>query len=810
MKRVLSIFLCMVTFVSCFSLTVFAADKFNLKAETVSATSVKLTWDEYDGVSNYHVYRSTSETEKFEQIASVRNEKYTDKEVDDNTVYYYKVRGSTGSVFKSYSEYSETVKVQTQEKPELKLNKTYIKPGAGETFQLEAANGLKPVYSSDNISVATVDENGKITAIKKGVAIITAECGGAVAKCEVDVRNTPKTISLGRKTLTLGVGEVYKFDISSDKGSASYSNKYVSSKETVATVDASRNVTALKPGKTTITMTSYNGLTTTCVVTVKNAPESVRLNYETATIPIGGTVDLDSFVNDGAGAYLKKYTTDKPEILKIGKAGLITGLKEGEGVITLTTYNDLKATCKIKVVDAPEKIEYSKEKITIGVGEEYKNEVVIKGGSDAHKDTLEYFTSDKSVAIVSTKGVIKGVKAGTAEILAKTPTGLKAICIVTVKNAPASVSINVTKKTIFLADTYKLKATLPKNTASMQNTWTSSNPEVATVDEKGVVTPHSKGTTKITFTTFNGVNVSSEISTMIVKYKKAYTAAQVRKDVALLAETYPELINTEVVGHSVKGSPIPLVKLGKGDRKALITAGIHAREYLTTAFTMRCIEEYAEAYYSKTGKYGGYNMVEMLDEYTLYIVPMMNPDGLDIVTNGKKTLYDKSKKDINYKRNANGVNLNRNFPFEWDKITTGHNVNDDEAYRGKSAASEPETQAMMTLCEIHDFEWMYSMHLYGNNIYWRDKVNGVIPGDEALVNKLNKVCGFVISPSSTDVNSYGGGFENWFRQTYKKPGFCVELVPLDQNYRYEIERTKDFNNLTNWSKTKYAFIQGMI
>ena len=810
MKRVLSMFLCMVTFVSFFSLTAFAADNFNLKAQTVTQNSVKLVWDEYGNVSNYHVYRSTSETENFEQIASVRNEKYTDETVDSDTVYYYKVRGSTGTVFKSYTEYSETVRVQTAEKPVLKLNKTYIKPGAGETFQLKAESGLKPVYTSDNTAAATVDENGKITAIKKGVAIITAECNGSVAKCEVDVRNTPKTISLGRKTLTLGVGETYKFDISSDKGSASYSNKYVSSDKTVATVDAARNVTALKPGKTTITMTSYKGLKTTCVVTVKNAPVSVRLNYETATIPIGGTVDLDSFLNDGAGAYLKKYTTEQTDIVRIGKSGLITGLKAGEALITLTTYNKLKATCKITVVDAPEKIEYSKQKITIGVGEEYKNEVVIKGGSDAHKDTLEYFTSDKSVAIVSTKGVIKGVKAGTAEILAKTPTGLKAICTVTVKNAPSSVSINVTKKTIFLADTYKLKVTLPKDTASMQNTWTSSNPEVATVDANGVVKPLSKGTTKITFTAFNGVSVTSEISTMIVKYKKAYTAAQVRKDVALLEETYPELINTEVAGHSVKGSPIPLVKLGKGDRKALITAGIHAREYLTTAFAMRCIEEYAEAYYSKTGKYGSYDMVEMLDEYTLYIVPMMNPDGLDIVTNGKKTLYDKSLKDENYKRNANGVNLNRNFPFEWDKITTGHNVNDEEAYRGKTAASEPETQAMMTLCEIHDFEWMYSMHLYGNNIYWRDKVNGVIPGDEALVNKLSKACGFIASPSTTDVNGYGGGFENWFRQTYNRPGFCVELVPLNQNYRYEIERTKDFNTLTNWSKTRYAFIQGMI
>lgn len=809
MKRILSFVLFLAMFVSCFSVTAFAADAFNLKADEITADSVELTWDKNTSVSRYHVYRSLTPDDGFEQIASVRSEGYTDKSLTSNTVYYYKVRGSSGNVFKSYSDYSQTVQVRTQEKASVVLNKSYIKVGAGETFQLEVSEDIKPVFTSDNTSAATVDENGKISAVRKGVAIVTAEYDGVTAQCKVDVRNTPKTISLGRKTLTLGVGEVYKFDIASDKGSASYSNKYVSSDETVATVDASRNVTALKPGKTTITMTSYNGLKTTCVVTVKNAPESVRLNHETATISLGGTVDLDSYVNNGAGAYLKKYTTDKPDVVKIGKAGLITGLAEGEAVVTLTTYNDVKATCRIKVVDAPEKIEYSKEKITIGVGEEYQSEVIIKGGSDEHKETLEYFTSDKSVAIVSTKGLIKGVKAGTAEILAKTPTGLKAICKVTVKNAPQSVSINVTKKTIFLADTYKLKVTLPKDTASMQNTWTSSNPEVATVNENGVITPVSKGTTKITFTAFNGVSVSSEISTMIVKYKKAYTAAQVRKDVALLAETYPALISTEVIGHSVKGSPIPLIKLGRGEKKALIGAGIHAREYLTIAFTMRCVEEYAEAYYSKTGKYGNYDMVKMLDEYTLYIVPMINPDGLDIVTNGKKTLYDKSKKDENYKRNANGVNLNRNFPFEWDKVTDSSGTK-YENYKGKSAGSEPETQAMMTLCANNDFEWMYSMHLYGNNVYWRDSKNGVIPGDEALVNKLNKVCKFIISPSTTDPNGYGGGFENWFRQTYKRPGFCVELVPLNQNYRYEIARTKDFNTLTNWSKTKYAFIQGMI
>lgn len=645
MKRVISFLCLLIMFLTCFSIPSFAADGFGLKVSEVTDSSVTLVWDESTNARRYYVYRSTFSDSGFQKIACVSAGKYIDKSLSENTVYYYKVRSFTGSLFMSYSDFSETVEAVTEKKIVFKLNKEYIKVGVGETYQLKATNGAKAVFSSDNTSVATVSADGKVKALKKGVAIITAKHNGVAVQCEVDVRNEPKKISLGRKTLTLGVGETYKFDISSDSGSASYNNKYKSSNTSVATINSSRVITAKKPGKTTVTMTSYNGLKTTCVVTVKNAPESVSLNKKSATIFIGGSVDLDSYVNDGAGSYLKKYTSSNPSVAKVGAKGVITGVSNGTSTITVKTYNGKTATCKITV--------------------------------------------------------------------------------------------------------------------------------------------------------------------KIVNYKKAYTAAQVRNDVKALSETYSSLIKTDVIGQSVKGSPIPLIKLGRGDKEALIVAGIHSREYLTIGFTMRCVEEYAAAYYSKTGKLGNYDIVSMLDEYTLYIVPMSNPDGLDIVTNGKKTLYDKSKKDETYKRNANGVNLNRNFPFCWDKVTDGSSTK-YENYKGKYAASEPETQALMALCNAHDFEWLYSMHLYGNNVYWRDSKNGVVPGDEALVKKLNKVCGFVISPSTTDPNGYGGGFENWFRATYNKPGFCVELVPLNQNYRYEISRTSQFDTLTNWSKTKYAFIQGMI
>lgn len=807
MKRVFSLFLCIVMFVSCFSLTAFAVDPFNLTAD-VSENSVTLKWEENTSVSRYHVYRSTSSDSGFQQIAVVTREQYKDENLSEDTAYFYKVCGSAGTIFYSYTDFSDVVSVTTDKEVSFELNKSSVKLGAGETYQLEATNDVNPTYSSSNKSVATVDKNGKVTTYKKGVAVITAEYEGVKAECKFDVRNAPKKLSLGRTTLTLGVGETYKFKISSNSGSASLSNKYTSSDKSVAVINSSREVTALKAGKTTITMTAYNGVKTTCVVTVKNEPVSVRLNYKTATISMGGTVDLNSFVNSGAGAYSRVYTSSNENIVTVDKSGIVKGLDMGKATVTLTLYNGVKAKCDITVEDAPYEMNFKYSSLTMGSGEVYKNKISFKGGSGKDR-AVKFVSSDPAVLSVSDNGTFTAKKTGKATVTATDSSGLNATCTVTVKNAPSAISINTTKKTVFVGEDYKLSMVLPKNTACLQKKWTSSNPEIAKVDYKGLVTPLRKGTVTITAESYNGKKVTSTLTVRIVNFKKAYTSAKVRADIEALEEMYPALIKTGSIGKSVKGADIPLVMLGRGERKALITAGIHSREYLTIAFTMRCIEDYAAAYYSKTGKYGNYDMVKLLDEYTLYIVPMINPDGLDAVTAGQKTLYDNSLKDENYKRNANGVNLNRNFPFEWEKVTDGSDIT-GEAYKGKSAGSEPETQALMKLCDEHEFEWLYSMHLYGNNIFWRDSKNGVVPGDEALVNKLNKVCVFSITPSTTTANGYGGGFENWFRQTYNRPGFCVELVPLDQNYRYEIARTKEFDTLTNWSKTKYAFIQGMI
>ena len=300
--------------------------------------------------------------------------------------------------------------------------------------------------------------------------------------------------------------------------------------------------------------------------------------------------------------------------------------------------------------------------------------------------------------------------------------------------------------------------------------------------------------------------------TDIVQYTKRPSYQSVQSEIAALAQAYPELIQTESIGSSVQGRDISLVKLGKGETKACIIGGIHARETITVSYTMRCIEEFCIAY-TQNDSIGSFDVKTLLDTYTLYMVPLSNPDGLEIVTGRdtpavtvtyRKKQYSHEYTTISdYKGNAKGVNLNKNFPLLWEKINNKVNTPDAENYKGPGAASEPETQALMQLCENNQFVFMTSIHVKGDCLYWSDTLNPNVGVSQTIANRLEREYGFYKCKTSDDVNGFGGGFENWFRETYKRPGFCLELMPLtetvdplsDVNHTY-------FSNTVRWNKSK--------
>lgn len=309
----------------------------------------------------------------------------------------------------------------------------------------------------------------------------------------------------------------------------------------------------------------------------------------------------------------------------------------------------------------------------------------------------------------------------------------------------------------------------------------------------------------------------------IVDPYRIYTSDSCAQDVLSMGQLYPSVVSVESIGQSTAGKEMYVLKLGNGPTKILITAATHARENVTTNYVMRQAEELAVAY-MQNKPYEGYDIVQLLSNFTLYISPMNNPDGVDIcnayaepigfsnVTDWTKTIW---------KANGRGVDINRNFPFEWENMKANDKENTKPSkmnYPGDTAASEAETQNLMRLVQNNDFQFCLNFHTKGKILYWHDPVNGDISGDSKLVNLLHDCLGFTIAGTTQNVRNYGGGFENWFRSVTDKPGICIEMttggegdVPYNHPNRadlcdnvYDIysEQVLDWNN----SKALFPYI----
>jgi len=249
---------------------------------------------------------------------------------------------------------------------------------------------------------------------------------------------------------------------------------------------------------------------------------------------------------------------------------------------------------------------------------------------------------------------------------------------------------------------------------------------------------------------------------------------------------------------------------------------MHAREHLSTNYIMRMIEDYAVSYTNKK-PYNGYNLEALFNKYTIYVVPNCNPDGLNIVTKKAKAL---KKCGLNggtrrwFRNNANGVNLNRNFDYHWQSGKKASKVNhpDSYTYYGPSPASEPETQALVKICYEHDFKFMFSIHHVGNIVYYGNPTNLARTQDKngnhyGLAKTLKDKAGFNFARiSKMPLTLYAGCFEDWFTDTFFRPGFCVELVPYGQAYRIKPTSKKGnrhFNRMTNWKKSRNLLAAAM-
>ena len=441
-------------------------------------------------------------------------------EIDDKGNVVAKSIGTTIITVKDDLNHSAKCIITVYPVPEtVTLNASIVNLNKGKTYTLVPTitpdNALTAyTWTSSDSSIATVDENGKVKAVDIGTAYITVSTSNdKTATCKINVKRTPTNVELNKTSMTLGEGQTYTLTTILTPASAYTTYKWSSSNTTVASVNSSGKVGARAVGTATITVTTANGKTATCKVTVKKGPTSIKPAQTEINLGAGQTYDMTYTLSPSNAVTVCTWSSSKTSVAKVSSSGRITAKSSGTATITLKTSNGKTATCKVTVAPAPTSIQLSKTTYEMGVGQSYTFSTVMKPSNAFVSNT--WSSSNSNVVSVNSLGKISARCEGTATITVKTYNDVTASCVVTVKTAPESVAINKTAVNVGVGQSVTLKSTLtPENAYTFCN-WSSSDTSIAKVSSQGVVTGEKVGTATITVKTSNGktaickVNVKS-------------------------------------------------------------------------------------------------------------------------------------------------------------------------------------------------------------------------------------------------------------------------------------------------------------
>ncbi len=420
----------------------------------------------------------------------------------------------------------------------VKTNLSSVSIGVGEKYDGLSAKLTPPSdsttcatwirWSSSNKKVAKVNATtGVITGVKAGSATITVTAaGGKTATCKVTVAKKPKKVSLSESKLTLTVGMKAALTASVPKGYASGKLTFESSKPKYVSVDGKGNLVALKKGSSTITVTTYNGKTATCKVTVKKAPASLTLSSEKISIAVDQKVVLKATAKSASGNStpaditfaIDKSSPDAGCIKLYTSSATIKGVRKGQAIVTATTQNGIVARCTVTVDVAPKSVKVNQSSVSIGLNEKYKGLAAVltpPSGSKTCATTVSWSSSDKSIVKVSAStGTITGMKKGTATITVKTPNGKTATCKVTVKKAPTGLTVKPENGALKVGQTGKYEVSQSPGDCAGHLTYKCSDETIADVDDEGYITALAPGKVTITVSTYNGISkkVSLEVN----------------------------------------------------------------------------------------------------------------------------------------------------------------------------------------------------------------------------------------------------------------------------------------------------------
>lgn len=273
--------------------------------------------------------------------------------------------------------------------------------------------------------------------------------------------------------------------------------------------------------------------------------------------------------------------------------------------------------------------------------------------------------------------------------------------------------------------------------------------------------------------------VPVRVTWKIVDGRREYDYETMNDHLRGLQQIYP-FMQINSIGTSVLGKQIPEVLVGAGMKKVHYNGSFHANEWITSAVLMEFLNDYLLALTNQTSLQGR-AAYPLYTGATLSLVPMVNPDGVDLVLHGapasppwdtRVVELNKGSTDFSgWKANIRGVDLNNQFPAKWE-IEKERKVQEPAPrdYPGDAPLTEPETIAMAQLTRNRDFDRVLAFHTQGQEIYWGFE-NLEPPESEIIAQEFERLSGY---KAIRNLDSYAG-YKDWFIQDFRRPGFTFEL-----------------------------------
>ena len=285
----------------------------------------------------------------------------------------------------------------------------------------------------------------------------------------------------------------------------------------------------------------------------------------------------------------------------------------------------------------------------------------------------------------------------------------------------------------------------------------------------------------------------------IVKTDVPMTSSLCEQIILELVKTYP-FLRTELLTETAFGRKIRTLVIGKGARKVIYSAAHHANEWITTPILLKFAEDFAKAL-EDDAQIFGIPAKDLAQTATIYMVPMVNPDGVDLVTGAISEgdgQYEIARRmaenypDIpfpdGWKANLLGVDLNLQYPAGWlqareIKFTQGYTRPGPRDFVGRAPLSQKESRALAGYTAYINPDLILAYHAQGKEIYWQFE-DIEIAGAEELGRRFAELSGYSLTEPAE--NSSYAGYKDWFIKKFRRPGYTIEVgeginpLPLSQ------------------------------